>query len=94
MGSHLLSQGIELMMYGMGTVVVFLTLLVFASRLMSLIIQRFFPEPPVVVPQRVSTAAGELAPTPEVLAAISAAVHQHRRRRVSVSDLEQRNSHG
>ncbi|EAQ96988.1 OadG family protein [Congregibacter litoralis] len=93
MGASLLSQGIELLIYGMGTVVVFLTLLVFATRVMSRTIQRFFPEPPIVVPQRVSAARGDLAPAPELLAAISAAVHQHRRHRAAESDPDQRNSH-
>lgn len=77
----LLGQGLELMVYGMGTVVVFLTLLVFATRTMSLIVLRFFPEPAVVqepAPDPVPASAG---PSPAQLAAITAAVHHHRQLR-------------
>ncbi|MFK8041350.1 OadG family protein [Congregibacter sp.] len=96
MNANLLSQGLELLVYGMGTVVVFLTVLVFATRLMSTVIQRFFPEAPIVVPQRsVGSVNAALAPTPEILAAISAAVHQHRRRKLAppASANDQRKPH-
>lgn len=96
MNANLLSQGLELLVYGMGTVVVFLTLLVFATRLMSLLIQRFFPEAPLVAPKRSARPPeASLAPSPELLAAIAAAVHQHRHRGLvsPASDLDQRKAH-
>ncbi|WP_439107171.1 OadG family protein [Congregibacter sp.] len=109
MNANLLSQGLELLVYGMGTVVVFLTLLVFATRIMSAVILRFFPQAPIVVPQRARSSALDplannaatannaetAAATPEVLAAITAAVHQHRRRRAVSpnSDSDQRKAH-
>lgn len=74
----LLSQGVELLIYGMGTVVLFLALLVFATRLMSGIVGRYFPEAEPesaaapTIPVARSTAA------PDVVAAISAALHRHR----------------
>ena len=40
----LIEQGLDLMLYGMGTVFVFLTLLVIVTALMSAIIQRWFPD--------------------------------------------------
>ena len=42
----LLSQGLELMLFGMGTVIVFLFTLIIAIRLMSLLTQIFFSESP------------------------------------------------
>lgn len=84
MQSTLMSQGLELLLFGMGTVVVFLTLLVFAIRAMSLLIQRFFPAPLSVAgaaPQLASSSGMGNAPAavdPQLLAAIAGAVHQHR----------------
>ncbi len=65
MQGDVLSAGVELMLVGMGTVFVFLTLLVVATTAMSAAIQRFLPAD---------------AASPEELAAITAAVHQHRQR--------------
>ena len=70
--SSLLEAGIELMLIGMGTVFVFLTLLVFATSLMSRLVLRFAP-----VGTTRATAAG---PTPEEVAAITLALTQHRQR--------------
>jgi oxaloacetate decarboxylase gamma subunit len=78
----LLTQGLELMVYGMGTVVLFLSLLVFATRGMSTLTLRYFPEPPEppAPPRREAPApesdAGE--PTAETIAAITIAIHRHR----------------
>lgn len=79
MQGEIVSQGIELMLYGMGTVVVFLSLLVVMTTLMSAIIGRYFAEPePVPVGTRAGSGQG--SPGPEVVAAITAAIHQHRNR--------------
>ena len=68
MGGDLLEQGLELMLAGMGTVFVFLTLLVFATSAMSALVRRFEPAP--------------MAPSADVseeeVAAITAAVTLHR----------------
>lgn len=45
MQDTLIDQGLNLMLYGMGTVFVFLTLLVFATTLMSRLVTRWAPEP-------------------------------------------------
>ena len=67
--NNLMLAGLELMLVGMGTVFVFLTLLVGATTLMSRIVVRIAPPP-------ASPSAG--GPTEEELVAISAAIHMHR----------------
>ncbi len=71
--TELLMQGLELMVVGMGIVFIFLTLLIFILNIMSSIIQRYFPEPQVFAKK---ARASQI--DPNVLAAISAAVHRHR----------------
>ena len=43
-GETVIQQGLDLMLYGMGIVFVFLTLLVLVTASMSNIVQRWFPE--------------------------------------------------
>lgn len=68
MESTLFNQGLELMLVGMGTVFVFLTLLVIAMSLMANIIARLAPR----VVQGISD---------EELAAVTAAIAAHRNKR-------------
>jgi oxaloacetate decarboxylase gamma subunit len=68
MESTLFNQGLELMLVGMGTVFVFLTLLVIAMSLMANIIARLAPR----VAQEISD---------EELAAVTAAIAAHRNKR-------------
>ncbi|WP_200821206.1 OadG family protein [Oceanicoccus sp. KOV_DT_Chl] len=76
MQSTLMQQGVELMLFGMGTVFVFLALLVVLTGVMSTVLQRFVkPEP--VVAQRPSAQAGKQN-NDQLVAVISAAIHQHR----------------
>jgi oxaloacetate decarboxylase gamma subunit len=63
----LLEQGITLMLVGMGTVFVFLTILVLGMSMMSLIATKFAPRVP-------ANGASE-----EEVAAIAAAITQHRK---------------
>ena len=79
MQGDIVSQGAELMVYGMGTVVVFLTLLVLMTTLMSAVLGRYFAEP-APAPVEASKAVGGQSPSPETVAAITAAIHQHRQR--------------
>ena len=58
------------MLFGMGTVVVFLTLLVFVTSAMSALVQRFLP-PPAALPAADTDDS-------RLLAVISAAIHKHR----------------
>ena len=76
--SQLLLEGVELMLFGVGFVYAFLVLLILCIRLMSYLTRRF-----------VSAPASQAAPVPgfgaetdaDTLAAIQAAIHQHRARR-------------
>lgn len=76
--ASLLSQGMTLLTYGMGTVFVFLTLLVIATTLMSKVIAKFVPEPvePPVSTGATTTTGG--AVNGRTLAIIKAAIDQHR----------------
>ena len=73
MESGLMEQGLALMLVGMGTVFVFLTLLVASMSAMSAAVARFAP-PPSAPPSR-PTASED----PAIIAAIVAAVDLHRR---------------
>jgi sodium pump decarboxylase gamma subunit len=59
-----ISQGIELLIFGMGTVVVFLSLLVFAVRLMSAAVLRWFPETPAPPEAAPAISRGGAGPGP------------------------------
>jgi len=63
----LLAEGLNLALYGMGTVFIFLTLLVLATMLMSRLVS--IKKPTVIRTQKIDSTK---------IAAISAAVHQHR----------------
>ena len=80
MQGDIVSQGIELMVFGMGTVVLFLALLVVATTAMSRLLLRYFPEPEAVLPAtgqpaKVSSQPGD---DPQLVAVISAAIQRHR----------------
>ncbi len=86
MSDTLMQQGVDLMLYGMGSVVVFLTLLVIAMVLMSGGINRWFPEPEVPLEPRNRKPSSANRPAAgkvddKTLAAIKAAIEQHRARR-------------
>ena len=69
------------MLFGMGTVFVFLTLLIGVTTLMSKIIINWFPEKAVEAPApRKRPAAAGVAIAPATLKIIQAAIEQHRQR--------------
>ncbi|MEP5766424.1 MAG: OadG family transporter subunit [Halieaceae bacterium] len=76
MEATLIDQGVELMLFGMGTVITFLTLLVIVTSVMSALLRRFAPEP--VADETTGSAA---ATDSTLLAVIAAAIHKHRSRR-------------
>lgn len=87
MQDTLIDQGLNLMLFGMGTVFVFLTILVFATTLMSALVNRFAPvakvDPAATKTLRVvSPIAATTSPTvsPNIISAIEKAVAAHRQR--------------
>jgi len=74
----LLNQGFSLLIYGIGVVFTFLTLLVILTSLMSKVILRFFPEPIPEPPPPKRQPAGSQSDS-QVITAISAAVHKYRK---------------
>lgn len=77
MVTALLVQSANLMLIGMGSVFCFLWLLVLAVTLLSRVMQRHFPVPAKET-DTTNTSAAETAVTPAIIAAITAAIHQHR----------------
>lgn len=73
----LLEQGMDMLIYGMGTVYVFLFALVMSMVLLSWFIEKFFPEPVINVGQRASVTAPVDPLTTKI---IQAAIDQHRAR--------------
>lgn len=78
--AELMGEGVNLMFSGMGFVLLFLLILIFAIRLMSNTVNRFFPEPiqsaqnkPVSEPAAVTSDLDALRPV------IAAAIAHHRR---------------
>ncbi|PID45335.1 MAG: oxaloacetate decarboxylase [Proteobacteria bacterium] len=82
MDNSLIDQGLSLMLFGMGTVFVFLTLLIFATTAMSKVVLRWFPEKvaETPAPRKAPVAAAKPAIAPETLKIIQAAINQHRKR--------------
>ncbi len=77
MQESLIQQGVDMMLYGMGTVFTFLIMLVVAISLMSRVVAKFFPAAPFV-PMK----TGETAEPVDALTAkiIQAAIAKHRAR--------------
>ncbi len=84
MQGSLMNQGLELMLFGMGTVLAFLTVLVFSIILMSWLLARFFPfvDATLDVPTSPKSSSGggvgSAAEDATVVAVISAAIHRYR----------------
>ncbi|MCJ8339305.1 MAG: OadG family protein [Pseudomonadales bacterium] len=79
MEESLISQGLSLMVFGMGFVFVFLTLLVGVTMLMSKLVVKFAPVAVAPLKKVRRNAAPVAAATDdELVAVITAAVHQYR----------------
>lgn len=79
--TSVLDQGIELMLFGMGTVFVFLTILVIATIAMSTMIGRYLPEAATPAPTPTPKPAAQHGPVDsKVVKVIHAAIEQHRAR--------------
>lgn len=77
----ILAEGFSLLLFGMGFVVVFLTLLVFATSLMSRLIVHFEPAPAPVVAKKPAATPASSIHDPALIAVLSAAVKQYRQDR-------------
>ena len=74
----LLVDAVTLMLTGMAVVFIFLTILVYLVRLMSKLVPEEAPEPIATPKQNNKIQPTSSAISPKVVAAIAAAVHQHR----------------
>lgn len=76
---NLLSEGLTLMVFGMGFVFLFLTLLVVVTTYMSKLVVKFEPAPqPKAVKSRPNSPVAVQQGSDELVAVISAAVHKYR----------------
>ena len=79
MDASLISQGLDLMLYGMGTVFTFLTLLVGLTALMSRSVMRFSKEEPVEAgANSVNHQIHDSVVDKRIVKVIQAAIDQHR----------------
>ncbi len=82
MQDSIIEQGVDLMLYGMGTVVVFLAILVVSTELMTWVIRRFFPEPEAPQVDKGTSEDSQISSlNSRTLAIIKAALDQHRAKR-------------
>lgn len=78
METTLITQGLDLMLYGMGTVFAFLTLMVGITTLMSVVVNKLVVEPePAPAAPVLSSASAEVEP--RIAKVIQAAIDQHRK---------------
>ena len=80
--TELMGEGINLMFSGMGFVLVFLLILIWAIGLMSKLINRFFPEPQPALKTSQNSTALSAAPIDDferLRPVIAAAIAHHRR---------------
>jgi oxaloacetate decarboxylase gamma subunit len=73
--TNLIVEGFKFMGLGMGTVFLFLIVMIFAMNLMSKVLNKFFPEVQPVLENRASIAKKD---NKKVTAAITAAIKHHR----------------
>jgi oxaloacetate decarboxylase gamma subunit len=83
MQESILEQGVDLMLFGMGTVVAFLAVLVVSTNLMAWVIRRFFPEPEAaqIDEREISEPDTPSGLNARTLAIIKAALNLHRANR-------------
>ncbi len=75
---NLLSDGLNLLVFGMGFVFVFLTLLVAVTGLMSKLVMKFEPAPAPKAPKVRPAVSPSAANNDQLIAVMTAAVHKYR----------------
>ncbi len=80
MTDNLLDQGVALMIYGMGTVYMFLSLLIATTHVMSWAVQRFFPEAQEILKPAQAVPQQQNKPP---IAVITAALHRYRSKHIN-----------
>ena len=78
MQNELMQQGVELMLYGMGTVFTFLALLIVATTFMSIVVRRFVK--PELLPAKVVHRQPVEENDEQLVGIIGAAIHKYRSR--------------
>ena len=78
METNLVVEGLKFMTLGMGTVFVFLAIMIVMMNIMSSLLHRFFPEPKPNL-DAVNKPADNSATNKKVIAAITAAITHHRK---------------
>lgn len=78
MQDSLMSQGVDLMVTGMGTVLIFLAVLVVLTTIMSRVMSRYFPEPVIEAPVRAKVATSSQPVDPTTLKVLQQAISKHR----------------
>ena len=76
----MIADGLNLMIYGMGTVFVFLTLLVLITMAMSSLVLKFSPEEPQPSATLGQQSSQLSAQDPKLVAIIQAAISAHKKR--------------
>jgi len=76
--SQLMADGLGLMGFGMGTVFVFLIILIYATSFMSTLVTKYLPEAPAAPAKPASAPAQGV--DPQLLKVLSAAVKEYRAR--------------
>ncbi len=75
----IINQGTLLMVYGIGTVFVFLCTLIVAMSAMSLLLNRFFPQQENIEPS--TSANNTMSDNAKILPILQAAIDQHRQQK-------------
>ena len=73
METNLVLEGFKFMGLGMGTVILFLVIMIVCMNIMSYVVRKFFPEPQASLEPAVDTQKDK-----KIIAAITAAISHHR----------------
>ncbi len=78
METNLVIEGLKFMVLGMGTVLIFLVVLIVLMNVQAKIIERFFPEPKGAPNTSSAPPSTQQKDTKKIVAAISAAIMHHK----------------